>query len=64
MATVWKAMAGFSAAGFVSFFLIREVPMQKHTDNKYGLDDGHQLRDEGGAAEVNASSPAVSLGEK
>ena len=57
MATVWKAMAGFSAAGLVSFFIIREVPMQKHTDEKYGLDDGHQLRDEGGIAEVNALLP-------
>ena len=64
MATVWKAMAGFSAAGLVSFFLIREVPMQKHTDDKYGLDDGHQLRDEVGIAEVNASLPADSLPEE
>ena len=38
MATVWKAMIGFSAAGFLTLFLLREVPMQKHTDEKYGLE--------------------------
>ncbi|CDO77989.1 hypothetical protein BN946_scf184673.g1 [Trametes cinnabarina] len=38
MATVWKAMIGFSAAGFLTLALLREVPMQKHTDETYGLD--------------------------
>ena len=57
MSVVWKAMIGFSGAGFLTLFLLREVPMQKHTDEKYGLDDGHQLRDEGGIAEVNALLP-------
>ena len=40
MATVWKAMIGFSAAGFLTLFLLKEVPMQKVTDEKYGLQNG------------------------
>ena len=37
LATVWKAMIGFSAAGFLTVFLLREVPMHKTTDETYGL---------------------------
>ena len=37
MATIWKALAGISAAGFVATFLLREVPMQSYTDDKFGL---------------------------
>ncbi len=37
LATVWKAMIGFSAAGFVTVFFMREVPMHKTTDETYGL---------------------------
>ncbi|KAI0667888.1 iron permease [Trametes maxima] len=37
MAVVWKAMIGFSGAGFLTLALLREVPMQKHTDETYGL---------------------------
>ncbi|KAI9066141.1 MFS general substrate transporter [Trametes sanguinea] len=37
MSVVWKAMIGFSGAGFLTLFLLREVPMQKHTDETYGL---------------------------
>ncbi|OJT12202.1 hypothetical protein TRAPUB_11258 [Trametes pubescens] len=37
MAVVWKAMIGFSGAGFLTLFFLREVPMHKHTDETYGL---------------------------
>ncbi|KAI0833802.1 iron permease [Trametes gibbosa] len=37
MAVVWKAALGFAAAGFLTLFLLREVPMQQHTDQTYGL---------------------------
>ena len=61
---VWLTMVGMGGVGLLSVTLMREVPMQKHTDDKYGLDDGHQLRDEVGIAEVNASLPADSLPEE
>ncbi|EIW57898.1 iron permease [Trametes versicolor FP-101664 SS1] len=60
MAVVWKAMIGFSAAGFLTLFLLREVPMQKHTDETYGLQDGVRpsgsVEEEGGVSKVNATS--------
>ena len=49
MATVWRAMLGFCAAGFLTLFLLREVPMQKVTDETYGLQKGEQ---EAGNAEA------------
>ncbi|KAI0763280.1 iron permease [Trametes elegans] len=39
MSVVWKAMIGFSGAGFLTLFLLREIPMQKHTDETYGLQE-------------------------
>ncbi|TBU25225.1 iron permease [Dichomitus squalens] len=45
MATVWKAMIGFSAAGFVSLFLMREVPMTKQVDEAYALDHPEKDKD-------------------
>ena len=39
MSTVWKAMIGFSAAGLLTMLLMREVPMQKHTDDTFGLEN-------------------------
>lgn len=45
LSIVWKVMIGFSAAGFVTLFLLKEVPMQKHTDETYGLDDGSGRQD-------------------
>ena len=63
MATIWKAMASFSAAGLLSFFLVREVPMQTHTDDKYGLNDCSQLKEDG-ITELGTPSHWVSLGEE
>ncbi|EIW57943.1 MFS multidrug transporter [Trametes versicolor FP-101664 SS1] len=37
MATIWKVLAGLSGAGFLASFLLREVPMQTYTDEKFGL---------------------------
>lgn len=63
MAVVWKAMIGFSAAGFLTLFLLREVPMQKHTDETYGLQGGAPSSasdEEGDAAKANATSVELS----
>ncbi|KAI0363645.1 iron permease [Pilatotrama ljubarskyi] len=56
MAVVWKAMIGFSAAGFLTLFLLKEVPMQKHTDETYGLQNGRDARslDEEGKGNVDS----------
>lgn len=51
LATVWKAMIGFSAAGFVTLFFMREVPMHKTTDETYGL------RESGSSGEKASSDP-------
>ena len=59
MATVWKAMIGFSAAGFISLFIMGEVPMQKQVDETYALDHpgsekDHEMRPSGsGSASEN-----------
>ncbi|KAI9056781.1 iron permease [Trametes sanguinea] len=45
MSIVWKAMIGFSAAGYLTLFMLREVPMQKHTDETYGLQQGERPSD-------------------
>ncbi|KAH9847880.1 iron permease [Lenzites betulinus] len=38
LSIVWKAMIGFSAAGFLTLFMLREIPMQKNLDENYGLE--------------------------
>ncbi len=43
LAVVWKAMIGFSAAGFASVLILREIQMQKHTDDTYGLEGSAPL---------------------
>ncbi|KAI0759699.1 iron permease [Trametes elegans] len=53
LAVVWRAMIGISAAGFVSVLFLREIPMQKHTDDTYGLEGGP-----GGAGKRPASGDA------
>ncbi|OBZ65418.1 putative transporter C3H1.06c [Grifola frondosa] len=42
MAVVWKTMIGISGLGFLTVFLLKEVPMKKETDSKYGLDETGQ----------------------
>lgn len=64
MAVVWKAMIGFSAAGFLTLFLLREVPMQKHTDETYGLQASGRAsgeEEEGDAAKAKANATSVEL---
>jgi hypothetical protein len=40
MSTVWKTMAGISGFGILLLFLLHEVPMNRHTDEHYGLMEG------------------------
>ena len=37
MSVIWKTMTGLCGAGILTLFLLREVPMVKHTDETYGL---------------------------
>ena len=39
---VWLTMVGMSGAGLLSVVLMREVPMQRMTDETYGLDAGEK----------------------
>ncbi|KAM5544683.1 hypothetical protein V8D89_001581 [Ganoderma adspersum] len=41
MAVVWKVMLGIAAAGFLTTFLLKEIPMHTATDNRYGLAQEH-----------------------
>ena len=34
---IWKVMLGFCGAGFLSVFLLKEIPMLQHTDDTYAL---------------------------
>ena len=46
LSVVWKAMIGFSAAGFVTLLFIKEIPMHRYTDDTYGLKSGGVQKDE------------------
>ncbi|KAI9059057.1 hypothetical protein FKP32DRAFT_1185697 [Trametes sanguinea] len=35
MSVIWKTMAGLCGVGIVTLFLMKEVPMVKHTDETY-----------------------------
>ncbi|EIW62181.1 iron permease [Trametes versicolor FP-101664 SS1] len=37
MAVIWKVMVGLCGVGILTLFLLKEVPMVKHTDETYGL---------------------------
>ena len=37
---VWLVMIGFCGLGLLSVGIMREVPMQKMTDERYGLEEG------------------------
>ncbi|KAI0640583.1 iron permease [Trametes meyenii] len=39
MAVIWKTMVGLCGAGILSLLLLKEVPMVKHIDDTYGLED-------------------------
>ncbi|KAH9847848.1 MFS multidrug transporter [Lenzites betulinus] len=57
MATIWKVLAGLSGAGFLATFLLREVPMQTYTDEKYGLEAGRgPVRDSVGKVDMEAGA--------
>ncbi|KAL7279419.1 hypothetical protein ACG7TL_007261 [Trametes sanguinea] len=38
LSVVWKVMTGISGAGFLTLFILKEVPMQTSTDARYGLE--------------------------
>ncbi|OSC98516.1 iron permease [Trametes coccinea BRFM310] len=64
MSVVWKAMIGFSGAGFLTLFLLREVPMQKHTDETYGLEHGKGLAGQRGQKRLSGSGSDVDDAER
>ena len=65
MSTVWKAMIGFSAAGLLTMLLMREVPMQTHTDEKYGLEGtGSGSSDSGKGSSVTCEDSPSASGSK
>lgn len=37
MAVIWRVMVGLCGVGILTLFLLREVPMVKHTDETYGF---------------------------
>ena len=37
MKVIWQTMIGISGAGLLTVFIMKEVPMHKVTDEKYGL---------------------------
>ncbi|OBZ72796.1 putative transporter C3H1.06c [Grifola frondosa] len=39
MSAVWKTMIGISGLGFFSVFLLKEIPMNRETDERFGLHD-------------------------
>ena len=63
---VWLTMIGFCALGLLSVGIMREVPMQKMTDERYGLEEeganargaerGAGLEKPGGGAEGTGDS--------
>ncbi|KAI0368428.1 iron permease [Pilatotrama ljubarskyi] len=40
MSVIWKSMVGICGAGTLTLFLLKEVPMVRHTDETYGLREG------------------------
>ncbi|KIP05339.1 hypothetical protein PHLGIDRAFT_25152 [Phlebiopsis gigantea 11061_1 CR5-6] len=43
MSTIWKVMTGICALGLLSVFILKEIPMPTHKDDKYGLDVANQV---------------------
>ncbi|CDO76345.1 hypothetical protein BN946_scf185011.g9 [Trametes cinnabarina] len=39
LSVIWKTMAGLCGVAILSLVLLKEVPMVKHTDEKYGLEE-------------------------
>ena len=65
MAMVWRAMVGFSAGGLLALLLMREVPMQTHTDEKYGLEGtGSGSSDSGKGSSVTCEDSPSASGSK
>ncbi|KAH9902443.1 iron permease [Cubamyces lactineus] len=63
LSLVWKAMIGFSAAAFVTTLALREVPMQRQTDDTYGLEGAPLSKTAGSDMESAGVKDAVDLTE-
>lgn len=64
MSVVWKVMAGIGGLGFLSLALIREIPMQVATDDRFGLHEGEKILDEEKATAVDVSVvPEITVSE-
>lgn len=63
LATIWKVLAGISAAGFLAVMLMREVPMPTFTDDQFGLREDAQGTDAGAQLE-KGTAPAAEEPEK
>ncbi|KAF7792049.1 hypothetical protein EIP86_003077 [Pleurotus ostreatoroseus] len=59
MSVVWKVMIGIGGLGFLSLALIREIPMQQMTDDRFGLHEGEKVSDEEKAAAEVAVIPEM-----
>ena len=44
LSTIWKTMIGICGMGFLSLFLLKEIPMSTATNEKFGLHDGEKLK--------------------
>jgi len=42
MAAIWKTMIGIAGLGFLTLFLLKEIPMVEHTDAQYGLTEAEK----------------------
>ena len=58
--TVWTVMMGISLLGILTIFLLREVPMNMFTDEKFGLIDGERIP----AASLGTASEDSTLANK
>ncbi|KAI0648727.1 iron permease [Trametes meyenii] len=61
MAVVWRVMLGISAGGFLTLFLLREVPMHTYTDDRYGLEVPRSAR-RGEEGDFDAESAGLKTG--
>ncbi len=44
MAVIWKTMIGISGLGIITLFFLKEVPMNMHTDENFGLTEAEKER--------------------
>ncbi|CDO75123.1 hypothetical protein BN946_scf185010.g48 [Trametes cinnabarina] len=47
ISTIWKVLTGISVAGCLTTLLLREIPMQTYTDDKFGLERQQEQQNNG-----------------